>query len=303
MQLHNVSIRGVSVKEGTGIMKHPPHQKEVRYYEFQEVIKLIIDQVRILLQTKHSYQSVSISVPEGKVLTLSSTNPLASVQDVIMSEWSWMKTGVIPNHQPLVPCYAPSVKLYCGKCEHIYPFESIAAVTLSISNDGVSASQDFAFSYQCHGCSNEVVSFLVRRAGAKLTLCGRSPIEHVAVPTFIPKDVRKYYSSAEIAFNAGQWLPAIFMLRTLIEQHMRLSVKEEAKVTGDVLCAKYNDTIDKTIRGSCQSLTPVYVVLSEAIHAAKDDPDIFQKQRDCVLAHFEFVDAFNRRAVRLGSSE
>jgi hypothetical protein len=79
----------------------------------------------------------------------------------------------------------------------------------------------FCIPVQCQACRTNVIVLLVHRKGDKLQLVGRSEFEEVEVPQYIPKAQTQFYSQALIALNSGQVLPALFLLRTLIEQHMR----------------------------------------------------------------------------------
>jgi hypothetical protein len=85
----------------------------------------------------------------------------------------------------------------------------------------------------------------------------------------------------------------------MIEQHMRGAVNAgERKMTGDELADAYAATLDSDFNRRCQSLKPVYVALSEAIHAAIDDkPEIFDIERTKILSHFEAKEVFKRLAV------
>jgi hypothetical protein len=53
-------------------------------------------------------------------------------------------------------------------------------------------------------------------------LSGRAPIEHVLVPNVIPKNAAGFFKDALIAYQSGQTLAALFLLRTLIEQWLKL---------------------------------------------------------------------------------
>jgi len=162
--------------------------------------------------------------------------------------------------------------------------------------------QIFVLQYECQNCKGEPVSFLVKRDGVRITLTGRSPIEKVNVPNFIPKNVRKYYRGSLVAFNSGANLPAMFMLRTMIEQHMRSTVKAGSqRMTGEELAAAYSDTLGAIFNSQFQSLRPVYLALSEAIHAALDDkPEIFEAEHANILRHFEAKEAVERLSVNFG---
>jgi len=119
-------------------------------------------------------------------------------------------------------------------------------------------------------------------------------------PRFIPSNIKKYYCGAVIANNSGATLPALFMLRTTIEQHMRLAAKvTDKRLTGDELTNIYSASLHVDFNRQYQSLKPIYEVLSDAIHGVKDDnPTLFEDERTKVLAHFEAKEMFERLVVR-----
>ena len=127
---------------------------------------------------------------------------------------------------------------------------------------------------------------MVTRDELRLTLSGRSVIEHIEVPAYIPKNLRRYYSGAVLAYNCNQVLPALFMLRTLIEQHMR-SVAGDGHKSGDALCDAYAKTLDDAFKKKFPSLGEAYDKVSDALHAAREDEKLFKEQRDRILPHFD----------------
>lgn len=197
----------------------------------------------------------------------------------------------------------PTIKAVCQNpgCGGLWPHNACPDPSWLIPSDSnASGSQQlFVLQYRCQACKKEPISFLIKRDGLKLTLAGRSPMEAIDVPKYLPKGIRKYYKGAVVAFNSGAVLPGIFMLRTMIEQHIRGVVNAgERKMTGDELTDAYAALLNSDFHSRYQSLKPVYVALSEAIHAAIDDkPEIFEVERTKILAHFEAKETFERLAV------
>jgi hypothetical protein len=83
------------------------------------------------------------------------------------------------------------------------------------------AVQIFFLAYECQSCKSFPEVFMIRREKMKLTPSGRTPIEKVEIPKFIPKAQREFFSDAIIAFNSGQILAGKFLLRTFVEQYVR----------------------------------------------------------------------------------
>ncbi len=146
----------------------------------------------------------------------------------------------------------------------------------------------------CQSCSSsKPEAFMVKRSGLKLTLVGRSPMEQVVTPKVFPKDQAKFISDATIANNAGQTLAGIFLLRTFIEQYVKSEIRE-GKV--DERLVAYGETIPENIRQQIPSLYSLYGRLSEAVHEAKADVDLFNDVRKQLELHFETKQVISKLA-------
>jgi len=122
-------------------------------------------------------------------------------------------------------------------------------------------------------------------------------MEHVQVPEYIPRAVRKHYSNATVAFQSGQVLAAVCLLRVLIEQHAREKVPGSEGLKPDEVLDKYKKQLNQPNSGfndKFPSLGDVYGRLSAAIHSASDDPDIFESSRDKVDLHFDGLRIFEK---------
>jgi hypothetical protein len=120
----------------------------------------------------------------------------------------------------------------------------------------------------------------------KLTLSGRSVIEHIQVPQYVPKAVARFYSGAVIAYHCNKVLPGLFMLRTLIEQYMRLVLAPVTFETAEQLCDEYNTSLDVTFKSVFPSLQKIYSKLSDALHEAREDCGLFESQIKEIDKHF-----------------
>lgn len=305
----------------------------VDYKDFEGVARPMIEAAfRSLLETKHLYQSVEFTTSgmsglvDAQVERATLLQSLEIVQpgrggrgtskgDIVKESWADLDRLIkmtpfqfheTPFHGDCMVLSVPTVRTFCQNqnCGGLWPHNACQDPSWlrsrSISGNGMQ--QIFVLQYECQNCKGEPVSYLVKRDGAKITLTGRSPIEKVNVPNFIPKNLRKYYRGALVAFNSGANLPAIFMLRTMVEQHMRSAVKAGAqRMTGEELAAAYSESLGQMFNSQFQSLRPVYAALSEAIHAAVDDkPEIFEAEHAKTLKHFEAKDAIERLSVNFG---
>ena len=112
-------------------------------------------------------------------------------------------------------------------------------------------------------------------------------MEEIQLPSFVPKPERHLYRDAVIAFNAGKTLAALFYLRSFIEQFARRIIGEGGKRTGDEIMEDYGKTLPVAQRDSIPSLREWYGRLSEPIHAAKDDEEVFSGAKEAIDWHFD----------------
>ncbi len=189
--------------------------------------------------------------------------------------------------------YLQSVKTRCGFCGEVSPLNLIKAGDLM---EGVWSrseplleknNQAYVFAFRCQSCRRGVEFFMVSRDGAKLTLTGRSPMERVDVPPFIPKKQSRYYSAAIIAFNSGQILPGLFMQRTFIEQCVRDETRMKAEKEVDRVLEQYMTTLHVDFRDRFPSLAAIYSRLSEAIHKADESAELFANSHREIDTHFD----------------
>jgi hypothetical protein len=125
-------------------------------------------------------------------------------------------------------------------------------------------------------------------------------MEEVKAPSYIPKAQRKFYSEAIIDFQCNSILSGLFMLRTLVEQHMRAAT-ESPGLRGDVLCQKYSESLSPDFNDRFPSLGSAYRELSTALHSASEDPEIFEVQRKNIEDHFEALVIFRKSEARKNS--
>lgn len=268
-----------------------------------------------LFNTKHLYQTVDVdfepAIKQQAVEILArrnrdsigpgiELNPKKSTIEEVrrelfaeLDELVWFCGVPLPVPPGRVCFSLLPVRTLCAVCDDLMPFnlwaqdeQSVRTITL-----GIKGEQVFSFTLQCQGCRSQVIVFMVRRSGRKIQLVGRSEFEEVKVPSSIPKEQEVFYSQALIAFNCGQFLPALFLLRTLIEQHMR-SVTGRAKLRGDELCDEYNKTLDADFKGRFASFKDVYRKLSDALHRADPNESLFESELERVLHHFDGLDLY-----------
>jgi hypothetical protein len=179
-------------------------------------------------------------------------------------------------------------KLFCKTCDRQEAFNLNSARSVIDTVPGHiegRTKQVYVLSYRCQSCRGIPEVFLVRRNGAKLTLTGRSPMEHVTVPSQIPKDIQRYYSGAVVAYQSGQALSGLFMLRTLCEQWARKFAGPTDRA--DACIEKYMESLPLNFKSQFPSWKRIYEGLSADIHAATGSEKLFTKTKDEVDEHFD----------------
>lgn len=197
----------------------------------------------------------------------------------------------------------PTISVPCSQCDAILPphnsgfigqEQEIQTVSWLIQKNGqTTICQTFVFPYHCQSCKKEPLIFLVHRTGTKLMIVGRNHFEKIQIPRTIPQQESKYFSDAVAAYNTGNILAGLFLLRTVVEQYMRRILMVTEKKTGDELADAYASFLDDEFpKQRYPSLKVVYSELSVPLHAANNDADQFVKSREDIEHHFELLKHF-----------
>jgi hypothetical protein len=278
----------------------------------------VTETLQLLLEQKHLYQSeyVKIEGPDyDAVYSVISAQQVGDIRNrflgYVVGPWVPLppKNQRVPlQREPgitVVNFEAPTINVYCtaGKCRRIQAFntvrtsEVLSGPTLFAAERGGGANplegykegsetvQIFAFAFQCQSCKGAPEAFMVRRQNTKLTLSGRSPIEHVEVPNEIPKPERIYWQSAFLAYHVRETLAGLFMLRTLIEQHAG-RVVGDAKLLGGDLVDKYTEGLHEDFKSKWPSFGDLYRKLSIALHRANASDALFVEVAAKIIKHF-----------------
>jgi hypothetical protein len=263
--------------------------------------------IKKLLEDKHLYQSFKIDTKlQEEELSVFERDQLQALseyfENYITSRWQ-IEPAMLPGGPPTrrladrpdVPHVAvDSVKLFCGKCNRVEPYNLVHAADLygdmekwRVPVGRSSTQQAILLAYQCQSCKAAPEIFLLSRNSLRVTLDGRSPMERAQVPEVVPKAQRKFFGDAVIAFQAGQVLPALFMLRTFIEQFAAASVAATANMRADDILDRYIASLDDRVRAHFPSLRDIYARLSVAIHSANADSELFEDARAQVIRHLD----------------
>ena len=303
-----------------------PLNSIVLYQVFEEVRSSASASVQTLLEHKHLYQSteVDISVDREKVRKSVDPDGLCTTKDLIaglqrslydkqvdnamdctrktLKAVPWRFWFVQPDPGDInddslkyefLDIQLPDIKVACDFCDDtVQPHNPVRVNGLA---DGLAAElgpqkQIFFFSYLCQSCKCESVIYVVKRQERKLTIVGRSRFESVAIPKAIEKlQEARFYRNAVIAFNTGRTLASLFYLRTMIEQYFRriLAVDKDRKVRGEDLAKDYRKLLAEDFPMKFDTLGNTYESLSDALHAACDDEELYTSARASIEKHFE----------------
>jgi hypothetical protein len=268
----------------------------------------VVVAVKLLLETKHLYQSVLVGFSTTDVKAIAEAEGVAHLE--FLKEWTsliqdnWIvgdHLDVFGNRRAIllgknIIFVPPDIKTVCTICDRIEAFNPITAIDFCDPKRAINETtqghngtiQVFVFSYLCQSCKSVPEVFLVRRDGSKLTLSGRTPMEHIDVPKDIPKSVKEYYSGALVAYQSGQTLAANFLLRTLIE---RFSIDKVGDV--DKPAEEYTKRLPQDFKERFPSLSDFYKKLSDDIHKAEGSAELFEDSRTKIIKHFEARKVFD----------
>jgi hypothetical protein len=274
--------------------------------------------LKTLLEEKHIYQQVVIDAKSlvatwaAKVRTMSPGIIIDETefdnQHLIIgtSQLNIAERGGPTNGSPVLMLLLENPKLFCPKCESSEVFMPVWYHDLTNelikerrhseragpAVDVPPGFQLFTILLQCQRCMGRPEAVLIRRENWRLSLHGRSPMEYVDVPKFIPKEERNLFRDAMVAAHGGKTLAALFYLRVFIEQFARRVTGEQGRRFGDELMEEYGKTLPAAHRGSMPSLREWYEKLSVPIHEAKDDETLFEVAKEAIEQHFEIRKVF-----------
>ena len=274
-----------------------------------EVAREIIESaLKELIDIKHLYQTVAVdfrkAVVREAVMQLSyakrvaeqAKNPAPTLEEIegqLSAEMARRNWSIGYPIQNSIVIMVPPVRTLCGNCKDVEPFNLRNGLQSVHTFSGPeSGDQVFCLELECQRCRTNVIVFEIRKSAEKILIVGRSEFEEIAMPPVILKNVRRFYSEAVIALQCKAVLASIFLLRTLIEQHMRSVTKASGEVRGDDLCDKYAGTLPDDFKKRFPSLKEIYGKLSDAMHQAKDDVELFESQSKEIVTHFEALRLF-----------
>lgn len=299
----------------------PDYYKYTRDGIRRELTSLSKNAVKVLLETRHLYQSVNF-LPELKALAEEErkwfekeTNQIAFHLDnnrvdlltcarspwyVFADDAERAEFSLEGHNDAHVVFTLPRITTSCSFCGnfdsvHLPVSANDCSEDVQFLDQGyfhLGKPQSFAFTFSCQSCpenSPTMLTYMVTRKSQKVTLTGRSEFEFVDVPKCIPKEEKKFFSDAIISKNAGKPLAALFYLRTFVEQYLRRITDESGKSDGIRLAETYHSMLDEDFPSKFRCMRTVYEDLSAKIHAAEDDLETFEKCHDALVKHFNML--------------
>lgn len=272
------------------------------------------EELRMLLESRHLYQKVDfqpyeIATSFHKTISLYderasfaewADRQLPDIRFLLPNEPTTQTLELIALIQgveaPVLRLHHP--KLFCSACDRREAFAPVWSIDYAAQSKPKNSSptpvgfQLLLLVYQCQSCLGTPEGFLVRREGWSFSLQGRSPMEHVEVPNYIPKDERKFFRDALIAFGSGKTLAAVFYLRTFIEQFARRVTGMTGRATGEEILDAYYASLPAPQKDQMPSLRSCYDKLSEAVHTASEDATLFEAAKTGIEEHFDMRRVF-----------
>jgi len=210
-----------------------------------------------------------------------------------------------PNDEMKLTFPLPSIKLYCSNCKDEHTFLSIGVLWA----DGFmnyypriceKTEQLFNFSYNCGICKKNLIGFLVKRNGSRITLCGRTERLRVNVPSIVPKKFRIIVEDAIGAANENDIYAGFYHLRAFCEHYMKSCINMSAseRITGDELSNKYNSTLDNRMTSGLPSMSKIYEAASKLMHERRGNRDDFDRLLNEIEGHLSAKKLFEKYASK-----
>lgn len=263
--------------------------------------------IKELLENKHLYQSVVVQasdLPERQgimVHFLEAASRTWIPSDATALLQSATASVASTERLPAVTFRPPDLKLFCKQCERLEAFNLVSVGDVLSRGERVYKSKEeivqlLILSYLCQSCKGIPEVFLIRRLGPKLSLCGRAPMEHVAIPGDIPKQVNRFYRGALLAHQSGETLAGNFLLRTVVEQWARFATGKELARDADDVLDSYMSSLPEDFKGRFSSMRSLYGELSNDIHGALGSVELFERACMQISEHFEARRLFKLQA-------
>jgi hypothetical protein len=284
----------------------------------------ITPQLRHLLEQNHLYQNLKIQLPtEDQIITeminksgalpenhkmpLLHVNAFIHIYDWLLIPGEVTFDQQAKNDYKIMVSMPETLECYCNGCNklsaHNLAFVSeLPTQPGNNQNRSVARKQVWVTVFVCQLCKQNSTSFLISKKVAqqksgqndqsfiiKLQIAGRSPVENIDIPVYIPKDEKRQilFRDSCIAFNSNQTLAAISLLRIFLEQFIRGQISDINTENVSDLINEYYKILDLDFKAKAPSLSKIYGHLSESIHTANKDENVYFQSRLGILLFFK----------------
>lgn len=289
--------------------KAKAHEIARSLYSPSVVEEMFAECLRILLNSKSLYQSVSIDDNElrkrflgeqAKLYDDKTTNEILRYLRYWISKTTYLyNTYVCEPDEAYYHVHQPrTVKTYCSICKAVTTHnpEECGDCYRVMRNKNV-CENTFHVEYACQDCKEANVSFLVMRKGLKFQIMGRSPIEVAAVSNEVASQLNEeeigLFGEALIASKTGSELAAICLLRVALESYLRRITGNKVTgrlVSGEELYEQYKKRLpDDFPFGRVESLGKIYNDLSAVMHTAIAPEGCFIENYGKIESFFKFL--------------
>lgn len=198
----------------------------------------------------------------------------------------------------------PSIKTRCDSCKDESVFNSIGSIWCDALVEyyphlSDNTEQIFTFYYQCSLCKKQIITFMLKRRGLTLQLCGRSERCATNISRTIPKNLRPILQDAVSATNENDLHAGFYHLRTFVEHYMKncLKLPIEQRMTGDELSSEYNATLDNRMKEGIPAMSTIYELSSKHMHARTGNREDFNNLINDIEAHISAKELFEKYRV------
>jgi hypothetical protein len=187
----------------------------------------------------------------------------------------------------------PQIKSSCADCQERTLFKPDLPRCRFVPGKEPSDAQSLLLSYECQGCLNRRVTFLVSRKGDRMHLSGRDAMEMLPVPHSVPSEVADYFSEAQVANRSGQSLAAFVLLREFLEQfwrslpEMQESLARSSRMSATEVGEVYSSQLPLEFKAQYPSLGDCHRWLSDAIHGPPMRRDLFEFCLRDIVEHLD----------------
>lgn len=204
-----------------------------------------------------------------------------------------------PIEEMYIKFYLPEIEAYCKSCKkvtvHLSMIESSFDGRDNLFPKSDTMEQILIPYYNCGVCYNDVVVYLIKRKGNKITICGRTERLKYQVDKIIPVEFKEIVEDALSAVNENDLYAGFYHLRTFLEHYMKeiLQIPFEEQKRGDELVKMYNESLNNKFLSSTISFSVIYDRLSFYLHSRNGEPTDFFKFLEDIYNHLKAKELFN----------